>query len=89
MKLTFAVTPDGGETVNVIVGMRDVLRWERTVRGASMGRLAKPAAQDMYSLAWSACKHRGLFDGDLAAFEEQCELEPVEVDEEDPTNPAA
>lgn len=54
-----------------------------------MGRLAKPAAQDMYSLAWSACKHRGLFDGDLAAFEEQCELEPVEVDEEDPTNPAA
>ena len=89
MKMSLGITPDGCETFRVDVGMRDVLRWERTVRGASMGRLAKPSAQDLYSLAWSACASRELFAGDLAAFEAACEVDALHVDEEDPTNPVA
>lgn len=87
--MTLGITPDGCESFRVDVGMRDVLRWERTVRGASMGRLSKPSANDLYSLAWTACTHRELFVGDLAAFENACEVDAVAQDDVDPTSPAA
>ena len=81
---------DGHEPFEVGVTSRDLLFWERTVKGASMARLDAQRAVDLYSLAWSAAKRQGLLpDGiDLAAFEQAADVESSGAPAR-PTNPGA
>jgi hypothetical protein len=86
----FTITPDSGEPFQVTAGSRDVLTWERTTKGASLATLASGMKiGDMYRIAHIASRRLGLFNGDLATFEESCEItEADETDEPDPTHPA-
>lgn len=86
---TFTVTPDGGEKFEVTAGTRDVLRWEKTTKGASLAQLKEGVTLGaLYRIAHIAAVRQQLFTGSLAEFEESCELEFEEEDEPDPTKPA-
>lgn len=87
--IDFKIKPDGGEEFDVKAGTRDILLWERTSRGKSFSKLMNDLNMgDLYSLAHMACKRQQLYTGSLAEFEEGCEL-VFEVEEPDPTQPAA
>ncbi|MCW6008504.1 hypothetical protein K1W54_28765 [Micromonospora sp. CPCC 205371] len=85
----FKITPDGLEPFEVTAGSRDVLKWERTTKGASFKGIAEDLKMtDMYKVAWIAAKRQGLYEGTLAEFEDDCEIDFEETDEPDPTRPA-
>jgi hypothetical protein len=87
----FTVKPDGGEPFQVTAGARDVLAWEKTNRGKTFKTLTETLSMvDLYRLAHVTCRRAGLFTGDLAEFEETCELDWGEQDQQepDPTHPA-
>jgi len=83
-KLVFVrleVVPDGdSEPWRLEAGSRDVLYWERTVKGASVSALDDPKMGDLYSLAYALARRDGHFDGSLAEFEERHELDLVPED---------
>ena len=86
---TFTVNTDDGETFEAKATSRDVVMWEKTGKGRSLGRLAEsPTMGDLYSLAHVACRRLGKFTGDLAAFEETVDLEFEEDGAADPTRRA-
>lgn len=86
---TFTVKPDGGDPFEVTAGTRDVLKWERTTKGASLGQLKEGVTLGaLYRIAHIAAVRQRLFAGTLVEFEETCELEFDEDDEPDPTRPA-
>jgi hypothetical protein len=86
---TFTITPDGGDKFEVTAGTRDVLKWERTTKGASLGQLKEGVKLgDLYKIAHIAAVRQQQFTGSLADFEDTCELEFEEEDEPDPTQPA-
>lgn len=86
---TFTVKPDGGAQFEVTAGTRDVLRWEKTTRGASLAQLKDGVSFGaLYKIAHIAAVRQQLFTGPLADFEDTCELEFEEEDEPDPTRPA-
>ena len=90
----FTVTPDNGESYKVTAGTRDVLKWERTTKGASLQQLHDGLRiTEMYRIAYIAVTRQGLYVGTLAEFEATCELdfeddEEGEVDGLDPTQSA-
>lgn len=87
----FKVTPEGGESYELVTGSRDVLVWEKTNRvGRTAVNLADGAAlMDQYAIAYIGAKRQGLFTGTREEFETTCELEALSEDEEpDPTPPA-
>ncbi|MEQ4301592.1 hypothetical protein ABNF97_09395 [Plantactinospora sp. B6F1] len=92
---TFEVTPDNGDPYQVTAGSRDVLHWERTTKGKSVGALSEAEnfhMADMFKLAWIASRRLSLFAGDLKEFEAAHEVDLVDDEEEeglDPTPPAA
>lgn len=86
---TFTVKPDGGKPFEVTAGTRDVLRWEKTTRGASLAQLKEGVTVGaLYRIAHIAAVRQQLFTGTLAEFEDNCELEFEEEEEPDPTRPA-
>lgn len=69
------VKPDNGEAFTFDVDTRDLLFWERTNKGKSVGKLVENQSMvDFYSLAYSAAHRGGKFAGTLAEFETQCVL---------------
>lgn len=76
--ITFEVKPDNGTAYEVTATPRDVLLWERQVRGAKFSNFASPSYEDIYGLAFFASKRQRLFDGNRALFEETCEVQPIE-----------
>lgn len=90
--IDFKVEPDGGEPFELKAGTRDALVWERTSKGnkSFTDLLASMNMVDLYHLAHIAAKRQGLYAGSLKEFEESCELHfDEEVDDPDPTQPAA
>ncbi|MEV0726005.1 hypothetical protein AB0I37_24905 [Micromonospora purpureochromogenes] len=86
---TFMIKPDGGDAFEVTAGTRDVLKWERTTKGASLGQLKEGITLGaLYKIAHLAATRQQLFTGPLADFEDTCELEFEEDEEPDPTRPA-
>ncbi|MDG4790372.1 hypothetical protein O7626_31385 [Micromonospora sp. WMMD1102] len=94
---TFQVTPDNGEPYKVTAGSRDILHWEKTTKGKSVGALSEPEnflMTDMFKLAWIAARRASLFAGRLDEFEAAHEVELVDDEDEagdrlDPTPQAA
>jgi len=85
----FKITPDGGETVEVTAAARDVLQWEKTTKGVSLGMLQSTLRMtDMYGIAFFAAKRTGAFTGSRESFESTCDLEILGEEEADPTQPA-
>lgn len=76
--ITFKVTPDDGTEYEVTATPRDVLLWERQVRGAKFANFASPSYEDIYGLAFFASKRQRLFDSNRKDFEELCEVQPIE-----------
>jgi len=89
---TFTVTPDDGDPYDVTAGSRDVLRWERTTKGKTVGSLSDAATlrmEDLFKLAWVASTRFGLYTGSLADFESTVDVEMKDDEDEgpDPTPP--
>jgi hypothetical protein len=90
--MDFTVTPDGGDPYEVKATSRDVLVWERTNRAKKVFStlMEQLSMVDLYHLCWIACRRLGLFSGDLATFEQTCEVNPDTEEEQegpDPTQP--
>lgn len=86
----FKLTPDGGDEFEVVAGTRDVLMWERTAKGRSLGAFTNELKMaDLYEMAYIAAKRQGKWDGNRADFEDTMELDFEEEKEPaDPTRPA-
>jgi len=89
----FRLTPDDGETIDVVASMRDVRMWEKTHKGRSLGQLSDGAgisATILYELGFTAAKRgqsipSGLTEDDFA---DRYDLE-VETDEQTAARTAA
>lgn len=84
---------DGSEPYDLKVKSRDILAWEKVTKGMTFAKLQEELnMRHVYNLAWRAAKRTGKFDDDLAAFEELHDVEFLDDDEDDgsdPTNAAA
>lgn len=73
---TFTVKPDSAEEFEVTATSRDVVRWEKTGKGRSLGRFSdNPTMTDLYSLAHGAALRQGLWAGPVAEFEQSVDVE--------------
>jgi len=89
---TFTVAPDNADEYQVTVGPRDIVKWERTVKGASLVKLQQDVHyEDLYHLAYLASKRQGLFAGSYELFEETVDITLFDEDDEEsfPTKQAA
>lgn len=86
----FKVTPDEGEPFEVTATTRDIAKWEKTTRGASLHQLENEYRMtDLYAVAFYAAVRHGLYDGSLKDFESGADLEVLDDEEPDPTQSAA
>lgn len=88
----FKVSPDDGDPYAVVATTRDIARWEKTTKGASMRQLeTEYRITDLYAVAYHAAVRHGVFSGTLAQFQDGADLEVdrPDDDETDPTQPAA
>jgi hypothetical protein len=86
----FTITPDDGDPYEVTATTRDIARWEKTTKGASLRQLeTEYRATDLYAIAYYAAVRQGLFDGKLQEFQDGADLELTGEEDEDPTRPAA
>jgi hypothetical protein len=83
------VTPDGGETIDISAGMRDVRMWEKTHKGRSMGMLRDAdgvSAGLLFEIAYASMRRQGLLPDGLT---EEEFTETYELDIEDENEKAA
>lgn len=85
----FEIAPDDGETYEVEAITRDILKWERTTKGASASQLSEPSMATLYKLAWIASQRTGQFAGTLKDFEDSVDLGTRTAEEPDPTQSGA
>ncbi|MEV0902891.1 hypothetical protein [Actinoplanes sp. NPDC049802] len=86
----FNVTPDDGPAYEVVATTRDVAKWERTTKGASLAGLQSDMkAVDLYRIAYHASVRQGLYAGTLADFEDSTDLDVLDLEDPDPTRSAA
>lgn len=85
----FTATPDGAEPFHLKARWRDVVRWEKTRKGRSLGELmSNMHAEWLNELAFEAASKQGLFAGSFADWEDGVDLEfKVPEEEPDPTRP--
>lgn len=84
----FTVSRDGHEPFDAIATSRDLAKWESTGKGRSLGTFGdNPRMVDMYQIAFITCERLDLFDGDIRAFREECDLEFEKLDADDETGP--
>ncbi|WP_290055663.1 hypothetical protein [Amycolatopsis solani] len=83
----FTITPEDGEPFDVKADSRDVLQWEKRNKGASLKRLLEHLAmEDLYKVAYIACKRLKKFSGDPEEFEASYTLDfEVEDGYDDPS----
>lgn len=90
----FTVTPDGGESFELVAGMRDLRMWERTHKGRVFGQIANAegmSATALYEIAYSACRRQQLIPADVTEeqFADRYELDLIDDDEDDEQEGAA
>lgn len=84
LEFNFTVAPDGAEPFEVTAKSRDLAHWERQFKGVSIDRLANnPTVNDLESLAWVTSSRRGVFQGNLNEFREQCDFDMLDADEDE------
>jgi len=88
---TFKINPDDGDPYEVVATTRDISKWERVTKGATLRQLEQDyRATDLYAVAYQAAVRQGLFTGSLKEFEDGADLTLADDQEEpDPTRPAA
>lgn len=81
------VRPDVGDEFEIESSTRDVLNWEKTTKGASLGKLKEnPTMTDLYKIAHFTVQRLQKFTGDLAEFERTCDID-VEQETDDGGEP--
>lgn len=88
---TFKISPDGGTPYEVVATSRDIARWEKLTKGATMKRLeTEYRIIDLYAVAYHAAVRHEQYQGTLAEFQDSADLELLDGDddESDPTRPA-
>lgn len=88
---TFKIEPDEGDPYEVVATTRDIAKWEKVTKGASLRQLEQEyRATDLYAVAYQAAVRHGLYEGSLKSFEESADLTLKDDDSaEDPTRSAA
>lgn len=91
--LTFKIAPDSEPEYTVTATTRDIMKWEKTTRGASFAKLQlEQKITDLYRIAFLASTRQGLYSGTAEEFEAECDLDMLNDDEDesaDPFPPAA
>lgn len=86
----FKVMPDDGDAYEVVGTTRDIAKWEKTNKGASLHVLqSQMRATDLYKIAYNAVTRHGLFEGSFKDFEDSTDLDILDDEDVDPTPPAA
>jgi hypothetical protein len=89
----FTISPDEGDPYQVTATTRDIAKWEKTTKGASLRQLeTEYRATDLYAIAYHAAIRTGMFAGTLKEFQDGADLRMLddgEDEDEDPTQPAA
>lgn len=87
---TFKISPEDAEAFQVKGTSRDISKWEKTTKGASLHKLrTEMCVVDLYRIAYNACTRTGLWTGTLADFEDTVDLDTIDEDDEvDPTQSA-
>jgi hypothetical protein len=81
----FKVTPPGKESYEVKATSPDVIKWERTTKGASLMRLQEELRMaDLVAIAYHASVRHGLYTGKLEEFETSADVETLDGAEADP-----
>lgn len=84
----FKVIPDGKDAFEVVATSRDVMIWEKTNKGASLGKVFDDQnLSDLYKIAYIATQRQGLFTGTAAQFDETCDIVPFEKEADDENDP--
>lgn len=90
---TFKISPDDGEPYVLKGDSRDIAKWEKTTKGASLHQLQENMrVVDLYKIAYNAAVRTGRDPGTLADFEADNALDTIEDEDDesqDPTRPAA
>jgi hypothetical protein len=80
----FKVIPDGKAAFEVVATSRDVMIWEKTNKGASLGKVFdNQNLSDLYKIAYIATQRQKLFVGTGTEFEDTCDIVPFETEEDD------
>lgn len=81
--MTFTITPDDGEPYTIEATSRDVLKWEKSTKGASMHTFRDNLMMaHMYKLAWVTATRLGRTTASLAEWETLVDVD-VEDESED------
>lgn len=84
LEFRFLIVPDGQESYEVVARSRDIAHFERTVKGASLKKLAEnPSLSELEQLAWMTAHRRGKFGGPLDNFRDTCDFDILNDDEEE------
>jgi hypothetical protein len=85
------IMPDSAEPFEVTATTRDIVKWEKTTKGATFAAFqAEQKITDLYKIAFYAALRHGLYTGTLADFEDGVDLDILDdEDEPDPTRSAA
>lgn len=85
---TFKIDPDGRESFTVRGTSRDIAQWERTTKGASLGKIQEDmSVTALYAIAFHACRRQGLWTGTQAEFEQSCDIDTIDDDEDEAADP--
>lgn len=75
---TFKVTLPGKEAYELTATSPDVIKWERTTKGAAVARFAEePRMTDLVAIAYHASVRHGHYTGKLEDFETSADVEPL------------
>ena len=88
--LKLKISPDGAEPYEVTATSRDIRAWEKGGSGRAFGKLASGLSMtDVYAIAHVTARRLGHVDQatTLDQFAESTDLELLDDDEPDPTNP--
>lgn len=87
------VRPDNEDEYVIEVTSRDVVKWERSTKGASLSKLTGEGGsmEDAYKLTHFAAQRNDRFSGSLTEFQETNDIEILKGEEDSvpPTNQAA
>lgn len=86
--IRFKVTPSSGEMFELAAESRDIYVWEKTSKGKAFGdSMRSGSVVDLTEIAYYAARRQGFFVGTLTEFASSHDIEGVEEEEPDPTQP--
>jgi len=89
VKFTFEIRPDGQPPFRAVGSSRDISTWEKTTKGASLGKLQEDmSVTALYQIAFHTCRRQGLWAGTLAEFEANCDIDNIDDDDQDDDDPS-